>query len=58
MWHVVCMPHHQTWRELDRQHSMWVAHYIIKQHGGEEIDDAACGLHTASSNNMERERNR
>ena len=28
---------------------MWVAHHVIKQHRGKEIDDAACGLHTASS---------
>ena len=26
---------------------MWVACCIIKQHRGKEIDDAACGLHTA-----------
>ena len=51
MWHVVCMPHHQTWRELDRQHSMWVACHVIKQHGGK-----ACGLHAASSKNMEKKK--
>ena len=28
---------------------MWVAHHVIKQHRGKEIDDAACGLHTALS---------
>ena len=32
---------------------MWVACCIIKKHGEKEIDDAVCGLHTASSNNME-----
>ena len=41
------------YRNKNRQHGMWVAHHIIKQHGGKEIDDAAYGLHTASSNNIE-----
>ena len=27
---------------------MWVAHYVIKQHRGKEIDNTACGLHTVS----------
>ena len=55
MWHVGCMPHHQTtWRELNRQHSMWVACRVIKQHGGKEKADMASGLHAASS----KERNR
>ena len=27
---------------------MWVACHIIKQHRGKEIDNAVCGLHTAS----------
>ena len=50
MWHVGCMPHHQaTWRELNRRHSMWVACRVIKQHGGKEKADMACGLHAASS---------
>ena len=45
-----CTPHHQTtWRERNRQCGMWVACCIIKQHGGKEMDDGACGLHTASS---------
>jgi hypothetical protein len=41
----------------NRRCGVWLARCIVKQHGRikkeKKIDDAACGLHTASSNNME-----